>query len=195
MTIEPRGAVYDFVFRGLLTEEALDRAGRQRSALAGVDPEQLAASLSIESFDNRQVEEANQMSVVFIAISAFERTARDFVSSVLAEAGEENWWEDNIAEPIRKKAATRRDSEDKWRFHTQRGAAPITYTMMGDLPKIITANWNVFEPFLPSQEWAKAMFSQVERSRDVIMHGGTLDREDIDRLGIYFRDWVKQVGG
>ena len=38
------------------------------------------------------------------------------------------------------------------------------------------------------------MFDVLERSRNVIMHGGTLDTEDIERIGIYVRDWVKQVG-
>jgi len=26
------------------------------------------------------------------------------------------------------------------------------------------------------------------------MHSGTLDAEDVARVGIYIRDWIKQVG-
>jgi hypothetical protein len=34
----------------------------------------------------------------------------------------------------------------------------------------------------------------LERSRNVIMHSGDLDQQDVERIGIHIRDWVKQVG-
>ena len=43
-------------------------------------------------------------------------------------------------------------------------------------------------------DWAAAIFDVIERSRNVIMHSGVLDKEDIQRLGINIRDWIKQVG-
>lgn len=51
-----------------------------------------------------------------------------------------------------------------------------------------------FEPFWPSPEWARGIFDAVERSRNVIMHSGLLDLEDIERVGMNIRDWVRQVG-
>jgi hypothetical protein len=45
-----------------------------------------------------------------------------------------------------------------------------------------------------SVEWVKAVFEAIERSRNVIMHSGTLGREDIERVGMNIRDWVRQVG-
>jgi hypothetical protein len=43
-------------------------------------------------------------------------------------------------------------------------------------------------------EWATSIFASIERSRNVIMHSGVLDIEDVERLGINIRDWIKQVG-
>jgi hypothetical protein len=34
----------------------------------------------------------------------------------------------------------------------------------------------------------------TKHSRNVIMHSGMLDLEDIERLGMNLHDWVKQVG-
>lgn len=94
-----------------------------------------------------------------------------------------------------KKCKTRQDDEAKHRFHTQRGDAPINYTDLGQLGSIIRQNPDHFVPdFLPSVEWADAIFDTIERSRNVIMHSGTLDAEDIARVGMNIRDWVKQVG-
>ncbi len=62
------------------------------------------------------------------------------------------------------------------------------------LPKIIQQNWTDFEPYMRRIDWATALFSTVERSRNVIMHSGTLDIEDIERLGMNIRDWIKEIG-
>lgn len=59
---------------------------------------------------------------------------------------------------------------------------------------IIRANWEPLEAHIPTPEWAGSIFDAVERSRNVIMHSGTVDDEDIARVGITIRDWVKQVG-
>jgi hypothetical protein len=56
------------------------------------------------------------------------------------------------------------------------------------------ANESLFEPFITSPEWARGIFDAVERSRNVIMHSGVLDPEDIERVGVNIRDWVRQVG-
>jgi hypothetical protein len=187
-------STYEFTFRGLLTEEALDRAGRQAKKLSGLVDAEIAATLSIDLLDDEVVAPARQMASVYIAIAAFENSARDLITRVLLEAFGETWWEKCVSGPIQKSCRTRQEDEEKHRFHTQRGGAPINYTELKHLVNIIRANAEHFEAFLPSPEWAGSIFEAIERSRNVIMHSGTLDREDIERVGINIRDWVKQVG-
>jgi hypothetical protein len=67
--------------------------------------------------------------------------------------------------------------------------------MLSNLLAIMRNNWVEFEPYIGNIEWAANIFDAIERSRNVIMHSGVLDKEDIERLGIYIRDWIKQVGG
>ena len=55
-------------------------------------------------------------------------------------------------------------------------------------------NRKLFEDFVYSIEWASSIFDTISKSRNVIMHSGELSKEDIERIGIHIRDWVKQVG-
>ena len=186
--------VYDFVFKGLLTEEALDRAGRQSRNLGELADVEIAKTLSIDLLDDELVANAKSMAVVYAATAAFENAVRGLIKNILLENVGENWWADAVSEKVRKRAETRKEEEKKIKWHTQRGDDPIYYTTMGDLGNIIRANFEKFEPYIHSAEWAAGVFDVVERSRNVIMHSGTLGNEDIERLGINIRDWIKQVG-
>ncbi len=187
------GDAYQFVFRGLLTQEALDRAGRRRRDVSGVLDQDVADKLSLTLLDEELVATARRMSTVYTAIAAFENSARALVSSTMLEAKGDTWWS-SVKTDIRNRAETRQENEARHRFHAQRGDAPLNYTDLKDLLSIISANWEVFEAFLPSRDWTASVFDSVERSRNVIMHSGTLGPRDIERVGIHIRDWISQVG-
>ena len=55
-------------------------------------------------------------------------------------------------------------------------------------------NYDLFEVHIVSLEWAKQIFTTLEKSRNVIMHSGELGERDIERIGINIRDWISQVG-
>lgn len=186
--------IYQFAFRGLLTEEALDRAGRRGAVRSEIFDADVATQVSLDLFDEAHVAAATTMAAVYVAIAAFENSVRQLVTSVLREAVGDNWWESAVSSAIQKSCKSRQDEEEKHRFHTQRGDRPINYTDFRNLANIIRANWDHFADFLPSAEWASAIFDGIERSRNVIMHSGTLDPEDVARVGTNLRDWVKQVG-
>jgi hypothetical protein len=189
--------LYSFAFRGLLTEEALDRAGRKSKMLQSAAIEQaVAKSVGLEILDDDLVGGARRMATVYTAIAAFENSVRDFVSKRLLEHAGENWWVQCVSEKIRTKAESRREEEAKVRWHTPRGEQPIYYTEFGDLTSIIAQNWDQFEPHLrTTQDWVRQILGTLERSRNVIMHSGELASTDIERVGTVIRDWTRQVGG
>src|SRR5690242_2690552 len=187
--------LYAFAFRGLLTEEALDAAGRQTKLAqsAGID-QATAKSVGLDLLDEDAVARSRRMAPAYTAIAAFETSVREFVSKRLLEHAGENWWLQCVSEKIRLKAEGRRDEEAKIRWHTPRGDEPLNYTEFGDLTSIISQNWEQFEAHLRNQDWVRQIISTLERSRNVIMHSGELGNEDLERIGTVIRDWAKQVG-
>lgn len=190
----PESRLYDFVYRGQLAEQALDLAGRQNRRQAELSNEETARVLSLDLMDDHHVDNARTMANVYVAIASFENSVRDLIASVLSEQVGATWWEVCVSEKIRTRAQQKIEEEDKVRWHVQRGEDPINYTLMGDLVSILRQNWTHFEPHIPTIEWAAGLMDVLERSRNVIMHSGMLSRTDVERVGIYIRDWIKQVG-
>lgn len=188
--------LYSFAFRGLLTEEALDKVGRKKySTEEAFFSEDLAKVLHFNEIDAKYVEQSKTMLTVFATITAFENATREFVYSVLLDKYQTEWWEKGVQESIRKKAESRQKEEAKVKWHASRGDAMMSYLEFGDLPRIMLLgdNWDLFSPYVDSQEWVKALFSDIEKSRNVIMHSGILDEFDIARVGMDIRDWLHQI--
>lgn len=186
--------LYAFIYRGVLTDEALDKVGRHRRRHAREeDLAHYQTALSYEMLDPDLLGDAQRMAVVYAAIHAFENAVRQLVQKALAEAHSDTWWE-KVPERIRKRVETRQDEDAKFRWHGTRGGAQIHYCDFGDLSSIVVTNWSVFEDVLGDMEWAKAILGALERSRNIIMHGGLLAKEDVERIGVNIRDWIRQAG-
>lgn len=184
---------YSFVFRGLLTKEAVDAAIEEVAPSKPVEiAENVEVLLSLSALDERFVSEAREMSLVYVLIAAFENSVRELISSTLKEEVGENWWESCVSQKIRDQATQRILDEEKIRWHTPRGNDPITFTMLPNLLNIIRQNHEHF-PIIPNIEWASNIFEVIERSRNVIMHSGRVSTRDMARLGTFIRDWAAQV--
>lgn len=185
---------YSFVFKGLLTEEALDKAGRTNvSLLSSGDTIELEKRLCIDQVDVGILDKAREMSTVFTAIYSFENTVREFVQKKLLEEIGDDWWKTSVPSKIQAKAKSRKAEEEKVKWHTQRGEALINFVDFGDLTSMINKNWELFEPHLNIFEWVNQLFKSMERSRNVIMHSGELSKTDIERVGTLIRDWYSQT--
>lgn len=186
--------LYNFVYRGVLTDESLDKVGRKsRNTIGPADAERMRSALAFDLLDTDRLVSAEREAIIYTAIHAFENSVRHFVSTGMAEAHKENWWS-MVPEKVRKKVQTRVEEETKFRWHGARGGAEIEYCDFGDLTSIIAVNWTVFEDVLSDLEWVKSTLSILERSRNIVMHGGVLARQDVERIGVNIRDWVRQAG-
>lgn len=187
--------LYSFAFKGLLTEEALDKAGRKpKDNFSETWELKTSARLSIPLMDEKLVGKARKMAVVYTAICAFENSVREFIEKKLLEEKGANWWELCVKKDIQNKAETRKNSEKSIRWHTPRGDSLIYYTEFGDLISIMSGNWNFFEIHVTNIDWAKQIITTLEKSRNIIMHSGELASTDIERAGMFIRDWIRQVG-
>lgn len=191
--------LYAFIFRGVLAEEALDKAGRLRySPEAIYFSDDIAKALYLNEIDEKYVQQSKSMITAFAAITAFENATREFVYSVLRGVYSADWWTQGVQNGIKEKAQIRKESESKVKWHVNRGDAMMSYLEFGDLAKIMCSsnNWLHFEPYFGfpnSQEWLRTLFEDIEKSRNVIMHSGILDEFDIARLGMNIRDWLHQI--
>lgn len=186
--------LYSFVYRGILAEASLDKAGRQRRRHFGEQEAlELRRTLSFDMLDPDLLANAQLMSVVYTAIHTFENMVRQLVMKAMAEKHGEGWWS-KVPKNIQNKVKIRMEEDAKFRWHGARGASEINYCDFGDLSSIIISNWSVFEDVLTKQEWAKSVLDTLEKSRNIAMHGGLLDKEDIERIGMNIRDWIRQTG-
>lgn len=192
MTMSRADEIYAFVYRGFLAKQAVadlhDTPNIEKKA------ERLASRLPLHLLDDAWVGPAREMAVVYAAIAAFENDAREFVERRLLEEVGDDWWVKCVPENRRKKAESRREEENRVRWHAKRGDSALQYTEIEDLSAIIVTNQDKFMAIIQDVEWAKNIFKTVERSRNIIMHSGYLEAEDIERLGMALRDWLAQIG-
>lgn len=187
-------SLYPFVYRGVLTEESLDKAGRKsKASLSGAEAALIADKLAYAMLDDDALIAAKRMALVYTAIHAFENMVREFVKSTLLEVHKEDWWQ-KVPAKIQKRVAGRMEEDSKFRWHGTRGGSEVEYCDFGDLSSIIVVNWDDFELPLVDMEWSKSLLGVLERSRNIVMHGGILSIQDIERIGGNIRDWVRQVG-
>ncbi len=186
--------IYSFIYRGVLTEEALDKVGRHRHSHFGTEEaHELQKSLCYDLLEQDSLSDAQRMSIVYTAIHSFENMVRRLVSKGMAEFHGEEWWQ-KVPERIRKMVKTRMEEDAKFRWHGARGTSEMNYCDFSDLSSIIVTNWPAFEDILANLEWAKAVLTTLEKSRNITMHGGVLAKEDIERIGMNIRDWTRQTG-
>lgn len=140
------------------------------------------------------VYDAKNMASVFVAFFCLENAVRELITDRLAERHGVSWWNDCVPEKIRKAVRNLKEKEEKNRYHTQRSSSLIGYTMFGNLEQIIINNWDDFSDLIPSQSWVTSRFTDLEMSRNIIMHTGTLPTSEIDRIESIARDWIRQVG-
>lgn len=185
--------IYAFVYRGILTDAILDANGRQKNAtLNATELQELRRSLNFDLLDLNILSNAQRMALVYIALHTLENMIRNYVSKTLSNEYGEDWWE-KIPDKIRTRVIGRMDEDEKLRWHSSRGKSQIMYSDFGDLQSMIYAHWHLFEDDLISQDWMKQILTTLEKSRNVIMHGGVLERIDIERIGINIRDWLTQA--
>jgi hypothetical protein len=186
--------LYSFVYKGLLTDQSLDGSGRKaKSHFGKEDSLRLERSLCFDFLENDRLATAKRMSYLYTAIHAFENMVRSLVTKAMTEAFPSDWWS-KVPERIQKNSKSRMEEDAKFRWHGARGSEPINYCDFGDLSSIIVTNWTVFEEVVGNMEWAKGVLNTLEKSRNIIMHSGTLANEDIERIGMNIRDWIRQTG-
>lgn len=156
---------------------------------------QFATGLRVQDplLSDKILREAGEMANVYPVIYTFENSVRNVISLVLTKKYGANWWDTQVKPKMQQKVKERMDKESANRWHVKRGSAPIFYTDIKDLLSIIRDNWIDFVGLFPSQSWIESRISDIEMSRNIVAHNNPLAKRDIQRISVYFEDWVDQL--
>lgn len=183
-----------FVMKGQMAEVSIAQSQAIQIKGGELTYDDIAARVGIKDLDEDEVAAAGKMSAVYIAIASFENMVRNLISTRMLEVKKDNWWEECVATDIKRRADKRIEDEKRIRWHKSRGLSQIYFTEMSDLISIIQNNSHVFEDIIPDIDWLRQIIKSVERSRNVIMHSGQLSLDDVERVGVNIRDYIRQVG-
>jgi len=141
--------------------------------------------------------DAKKMQRVYPYFYIFENSIRYFIKDTLQSKYGDDWWLRAVNPGIRKDVDRRQAKEGRNRWHGGRGEHPIFYTDIDHLRKIITSNFDDFKDKLPDVdrpvEWLTNRIEEIELSRNIVAHHNPLSDDDIARVKMYFREWIKQI--
>jgi hypothetical protein len=136
-----------------------------------------------------------QMQRVYRILYVLENMIREMIDFTFTELDKTpDWFETRANSDMKRKYEERKLREEKNNWHSGRNKQPIFYLDFGDLSRLIVNHWTAFSDLLPTQNWAQSRLDEAERTRNVIAHTNILPSDEIDRLEMYLRDWIKQIG-
>jgi len=141
--------------------------------------------------------DAKRMQKVYPYLYIFENSIRLFIKTILQDKYGEKWWNTKVSPNIQREVERIQRREGGNRWHGRRGEHPIFYTSIAHLRKIITANFEDFVDKLPDVkrpiEWLTNRIEEIELSRNIVAHNNPLTEDDIMRVKMYFKEWIKQI--
>lgn len=182
------------MFRGLLAKHAIHDMEADGLLRAPTHDDQERGDIDLLAPVSDSVRAGSlYMQRCFRLLYVLENVVREFVSEVLEELDHESWFDNRASAVMKKKVADRKAAEARNQWHTGRNQEPIYYLDFGDLALLIQSHWVAFKDLLPTQSWAVSRLQDAERSRNVIAHTNLLSDEEVVRLEMHVRDWVRQV--
>lgn len=188
-------AIQQFVFTGLLTKHMtidLEASGLLRGrAVTGAERQEQDLFAPIQ--ENIRMGSL-QMQRCYRILYVLENLIRNFISSRFEEKDGAEWFETRANGDMKRDYESRKAKEQANSWHTGRNRHPIFYLDFGHLGRLITNHWSEFEDLLPNQSWVQSRLNDAELSRNVIAHTNLLSSEEVDRIEVILRDWIKQIG-
>lgn len=186
--------IKEFVFNALLTQDtfqSLEKEGISISATGDFAP---ISRVVERDFSPRVWHDAVNMSSVYTALFCIENTIRNFIVERMSERYGIDWWENKVPKKIKDAVIILKKQEARNKYHSNRSGNEIGYTMLANLGQIIISNWDDFSDIIPNQAWLTSRMDDLEMSRNIIMHTGTLPADEIDRIESIVRDLLRQIG-
>ena len=143
---------------------------------------------------DKKIYEAREMAAIYPLLYIFENSIREVIDKVMTSKYGKSWWNSKAPRGLKETVKGRMDDEKKHSWHQRRGARPIDYLDLNQLPALIRKiEKDVVPNLIPSYEWLNQRIDEVYKSRCVICHMNPLDKDNIDSVKLRFKQWQKQV--
>lgn len=141
-----------------------------------------------------KLNEANEMSGIFPYLYVLENSIREFIDRIMTVQYGANWWESQAPPELQKEVIKRKSDDKRDSWHQRRGARPIDYLDLKDLPRFMNKLEKVVVPDIISDlDWFRQLVKQVYKSRCVVCHMNPLDKDNVDAVLLWFNQWQKQI--
>lgn len=142
----------------------------------------------------KKITEAKEMADVYPLIYILENSIRELIDRVMTAQFDNNWWNSQASKHLRKDVSDRMADDKKNSWHQRRGARPIDYLDLKDLPRLMRKIEKIVVPdIIPSMEWFSQLVDEVYKSRCVVCHMNPLDKNNIQAVQVRFNHWQKQI--
>ncbi len=167
------------------------KRGAEKKQLVVVFPKEFTVTDPI--LEKRKLLEARDMAAIYPLLYVLENSVREVIDRVMTNRYGNNWW-DSKAGKLKDKVNERMSDEKKNSWHQRRGARPIDYLDLAQLPALIRQiQKDIIPDIIPSIEWFTQFVDEVYKSRCVVCHMNPLDKDNIQAVELRFRQWQKQI--
>ena len=191
-----RSDVREWMFR-LLMFEAEAEQFRSAGIRIGADESESERSLLSETLDPFGVDlrnEALRMTRLYALIYCFENSVRLLIGDRLRERHGLDWWQTKVPKKVKDFAESRQKNARATSWLEGEKRDVLGFVEFGHLADLITNNWDDFSDLIPSQQWLKQRFDELEKTRNFIAHNRLLQMGEFSRIEMYVADWNRQVG-
>jgi len=143
-----------------------------------------------ELFESDIRAQAKKMADFYALYYCLENTIRRLISTRLEEKYGPNWWDNEVPDGVKNGVKVKQEKE-KETVLSIRSEDPLTYTNFGELIDILNHKWDDFSDTIRSQKAMQHALSQFNQIRNVIAHSCELSDDDIVRLKLLIKDWMR----
>lgn len=145
--------------------------------------------------DNEDLDDLNLMRELYSVLYCLENSVRRVIEKVLRKKLGADWWEHASNASMKKKHEQRKknEEENKW-LPVRANLGPLYSLDWSDLVTLMRQHEAEFLPLIGSIKFVHRI-EDLGQLRHVVAHNGVLrDKRNVERIKVYFGDWVEQIG-
>jgi len=170
------------------------KRGTEKKQLFVVFPKEFTVTDPI--LEQRKLLEARDMAAIYPLLYVLENSIREVIDRLMTNRHGSNWWDSKAPKGLKDTLSKRMSDEKRNSWHQRRGARPIDYLDLEQLPALVRQIQEDFVPnIIPSVEWFTQFVDEVYKSRCVVCHMNPLDNTSIQSVKVKFTQWQRQIAG